>query len=291
MKTYAAIAGPSSSKYRVLNSISYPHVLSSFAFDRSARIFDHLTYDGLNGMLDSGAHSAWSRGEVIDLDAYIAWACAYAERYPRLRVTNLDVIPGEKGRLYPTVKERDRAVRESAENAERIRAAGLRVIEVMHLADPLEAFDAMLERRKPGEVVGIGGLAEQVKHGSVLGMFGDTVFDRLRVLNGGWRSLPPIHGFGVSITNILYRYPLASIDASSWVAPQKYGQVWARNKLRVPHGKKGVLARDRLRKAELNEYEMARVLDAWSAREVQLQRFWEQKGVTIEEEGLAHVGH
>lgn len=283
MKTYAALAS-SKEKYhlRALRETNYPYVLVSYAYDKSATWFDKLAYD-FRGMLDSGAFSVRTKGLEVDLDAYIAWALLYAAKYPNVRVTNLDVIPG----LRPSKRERDKAVTESADNAARIRAAGLRVVEVHHLADPLSSLEAMIGRRQPGEVIGVAGLGgagltDGGKNKDLGRAFGDGVFACLRDLCG-WGHFPPIHGFGVSVQSVLFRYPLASVDASSWVAPDRFGTVLHRNGT----AKRGNSLH--LRNSNVATAEGKRILDSWQRRDLELQGFWRDRGVVIEEEGAALV--
>lgn len=280
MKTYAAMPILSHPYRRALNEARYPQVLASFAFHEATDFEEVLGYSDFALMLDSGAHSVWKRGKTIDIDAYIAWAFTCAEKHPEVRVTNLDVIPGEHGRYFPSRAEIARAVAQSAENADTIRAAGLRVCEVHHYVDPIESLSAILDRRQPGEAVGIGGFAEMKRGVGGLNTFGDTVFAVLRD-RYGWHDLPPLHGFGSS-GQIGYRYPLASVDSSSWTSPCVYGTKFRGGKFHMTQ-KQPIRYRDK--SYDLANVEMRNVLDWWLARDREVTELWEKRGVRFQVEG------
>lgn len=261
---------------KVLRDSAYPYILVSYAYDKGRTWLGRLGYD-FSGMLDSGAFSVRSKGLEVDLGEYIEWAKAYVAEYPNLRVTNLDVIP----KVTDTKRVKLKASKESADNAERIRSEGLRVVEVHHLPDPISSFEAMIERRRPGEVIGVAGLGSKTEN--VGEMFGDGVFARLRD-TFGWDHLPPVHGFGVAAEALCYRYPLASIDASTWVAPDRFGQVYERGKLVTRKRHSGYL-----RHSDVAVSYGKSILGEWRQREDSIRDYWLNRGVVIEEEGLAVV--
>lgn len=289
MKTYAAVSTLSggTAKVDALNRSAYPYILTAYPFDKNRKTLPQITYP-FHAMLDSGAFSAWSRSEVIDLDKYIEWVLAYAVDYPDMRVTNLDVIPGTKGQP-PTEKEKKDAVRQSAENAAALRSAGLRVIEVHHALDDLDNLDKIVERRQPGEAIGLGGLSGIGASPKVSKLLGDAFFGRLANLCG-WDKLIPVHGFGIARGEIGFRYPLASIDASTWVAPQMYGQVAERGALGVKmrrHDRNSAF----LRNKPVASIYMSQLLNQWKEREAKTAAYWQMRGVAIVDEGNALVAH
>lgn len=272
MRTYAAVASMKEKYHaKVLREAAYPYVLVSYAYDKGRTWLARLGYP-FQGMLDSGAYSVKSKGLEVNLDDYIIWAKAYNEEYPGIRVTNLDVIPA----FTATKKERLKAGAQSVENAEIIREAGLMAIEVFHLADPIVTFEKMLDRRKPGEVVGVAGLG--VRAEGVGEALGDGVFARIRD-RYGWENVPPIHGFGISADTVCWRYPLASVDASTWVAPDRFGQVLEKGVIRRRERHSG-----HLRHSDVAVAEGKRILEDWKRREKTIHDYWANRGVRIEEE-------
>lgn len=269
--TFAAVAATTLGKW--LREFEYSRVLVSFAYDtKKHSIFNLFDYP-LTRMLDSGAYSAFSKGQKIDLDEYIAWAkeSARATTDP-IRVTNLDSIPGDQG-FHPTKREINRAVKQSAENAMAIRESGLLVCEVFHLFEPLSALEAILERRQEGEAIGMGGLGARVG-APTRQQFGDSVFSVLRD-TCGWDKLPPVHGFGVGSSSLALRYPLASCDASTWLAPHRWGmEVSARGKVSGRRQK-------RMMVPSHAQMHVKRMLDGWLNRERSLAALWKSRGIRI----------
>jgi hypothetical protein len=233
-------------------------------------------------MLDSGAYSAFAGGHPMpDLDEYAAWAIAQAQHtmFP-LRVTSLDVIPGGRD-LKPTRREQQKAMKQSRINARQLRAKGLRVIDVYHIFEPLKVLDEIVENRLPGETIGLGGL------GTFVGMqtriqWADAVFKRLKDLCG-WDALPPVHAFGVANTPLVFRYPLASADASSWNAPARWGyKVDKRGK--IDPSSRNPESNPYSRHSEVQKHHTHKMLNAWAEREHALKRVWQERGVTILDE-------
>lgn len=276
MKVYAAVSA-NQSDLHIETECSFPNLLISYAFDKrglfrdkmGALSLDPARYDFL---LDSGAFSVWTSGGVVDIDQYIEWARGFHDDLPVVRPINLDVIPGEHGGPPPDNRTRSKAVKQSERNADKIRAAGLPVMEVYHWHEPLKVLDKLLERREEGMPVGIGGVAGP---GSVNDKveFVDTVFDRLRKRCGGWDGIPPLHGLGISPEARLgRRYPWWSIDASSWQYPQRLGN-------RVGAGGKSRGKDHRTRQNDVAGIYMRRILRRWERVEEDMTRMWAQRGV------------
>lgn len=261
---------------KVLREAEYQYVLVSYAYDRGRTWLSRLGYQ-FQGMLDSGAYSVRTKGITVNLDEYVAWAKAYQDDYPGIRVTNLDVIPLGTA----TKRQRLKAGKESAANAAQMRESGLTPIEVFHMADPIETFESILDRRQPGEVVGIAGLG--VKADGIGEALGDGVFARIRD-RYGWENVPPLHGFGISAETVCWRYPIASVDASTWVAPDRFGQVFERGKLVTRKRHSG-----HLRHSDVAVSYGKRILGTWQKREQAIRDYWLARGVVIEQEGAPVV--
>lgn len=87
-------------------------------------------------MLDSGAFTAWSKGESVSLKEVMRNYGAIIDRfgpyYHRIVVINLDVIPGSRG-VTPTAAQIDEALIQSDRNFEELyRAFGDNVLPVFH---------------------------------------------------------------------------------------------------------------------------------------------------------------
>ena len=227
-------------------------------------------------MLDSGAFTAWGSGEEVDRDALVAWAHDRLRDHPSAELLNLDVIPG-KPQTPPTPRELEAAVEGSAVNAEALRVTGLRVIEVYHLYEPLSVLDAIMERRRPGERIALGGLARWTggPGGPIKRRFCRAAFGHLTRDDG---SIPPVHGLGVSPDSTQIgaaQFPWASCDSTSWVSMGRFGVGVTRTGKRL-----GGRSDSRAGNRALARLYSKRVLDAWKDDD-RYALMWATRGVTI----------
>lgn len=268
---YAGNAGPADrAALRAYASTGYPSVLISYVYDRERTFFEKLGYWPEHSMGDSGAFSVWTLGETIDLDDYIAWCRYYTEATPGFVPISLDVIPGRPG-TKPTMAERERAMAQSVENGDQIRAAGVGIMEVYHWHEPIEHLDRLLARRQPGELLGIGGLASGGSRTEKVA-FCDQVFAHVRDACG-WNALPPLHGLGVSPTSPLgVRYPWWSVDSSSWSLAGRFGRHVSGS------GRRGD-ADPRTSNRTVRQIYLTRVLDSWQRHDRTLTETWASRGV------------
>lgn len=277
-RVYAAVSA-NQSVLHIRTECSFPRLLVSYAFDKKAQFREKIRAceiepEGIDWLLDSGAFSVWTSGGVVDLDAYIEWAQGWHDEMPTVRAINLDVIPGTPGGKPPTKRDRTAAIKASEKNAQRIRDAGLPVIEVYHWHEPIEVLDAMLDRRQPGMAIGIGGVAG---HGSIVEKvaFVDGVFAHIKERAGGWDGIAPLHGLGIAPDAPLgRRYPWASTDASSWLYPQRLGR-------RIASGGKTIGNDRRNKNDDVTAIYMRRVLAKWTRFEQDLTGLWAARGVRI----------
>lgn len=166
--------------------------------------------------LDSGAYSAWNQNEVIDLKKYIAYL---KQNYKYLwAYVNLDVLPPgeERRRTHEMV---DKAAKQSYKNLQVMKDAGLAPIPVYHQGESLHYLDQMLIDGE--EYIGISCrkdlmAAEQRK-------WLDMVFSYITDRDG--KPLVKTHGFGITRTGFILRYPFYSVDSTTWSLTPAYGQI------------------------------------------------------------------
>lgn len=165
-------------------------------------------------MLDSGAFSAWTRGETIDLGDYIKFIVRHRELLDIY--INLDVIPGRRGGRA-SVREVERAAAASFENYQAMRAAGLDPLPVFHYGESFDWLERLLDSGA-GYIClgGTVGLRTGVKK-----EFLDKCFTRLTDREG--RPFVRVHGLGVTEGKFLMRYPWYSADSTSWCIAPIYG--------------------------------------------------------------------
>src|SRR5215510_8863381 len=103
----------------------------------------------INLFLDSGAYSAWTKGQTIDVREYIKFIQAAA---PWLSFyVNLDVIPGRADRVR-TVADVEASAAQSYRNLQIMKDAGLRPIPVFHHGEHFRWLEKMLA---DGEDIGV----------------------------------------------------------------------------------------------------------------------------------------
>jgi hypothetical protein len=256
---------------RTFATVGYPHVLCSFVYDRKRMFFEELlSYRPATCMGDSGAFSVWTKGETIDVDEYAAWALHYTNLIPGFVTVSLDVLPG-RPHVRPSVAARQAGMDQSLANGDRLRAKGLRIVEVFHLHEPIEFFDVLLDRRQPGEMIGLGALAAGTS-GPEVRAFCDAAFTHLRDRHG-WDALPPVHGFGIAPTSAAGgRYPWWSTDSSSWMSSAQFGKAIRRD------GRNNGDDSRTSNRAVRTLY-LQRVLESWKRRATDLDRLWASRGV------------
>lgn len=256
---------------RFLIALECRNVLVSYLSDPGGRVVRYMP-DRL--FLDSGAFSAWTRRFRIPIDDYVAWSSGYvrhANDRVQLVVANLDIIPGGFAAAdTASPSELVAAIREGMANADRLRAAGLRVAEVYHFGEPPEILGEILDRRQPGEMIALGGLAGRGQIPDKVRFVGDA-FDFIRARYDG--NVVPVHGFGIGPVSALGRaVPWYSVDASTWVNPRKFGHV------ADIHGALEMGLRRRNEPGEVWEY-FRRVLNAWQRATDELSERWSAEGV------------
>jgi len=249
----------------------YPHILISYYYDRRLDFFDKcLGYEPEHLIGDSGAFSAWTMGDEIDLEAYAEWCRIYLDRFAEFKCVSLDIIAGAREGIA-TRKENQRAMRESVLNGDALRAKGLPIMEVFHQGEPLRYLDKLLDRRQPGEVLGIS--PRDRRPASERQAFCDEVFSHLRDRDG-WTALSPTHALGVgAFSAIALRYPWWSLDSSSWIAASQYGKGVTRS-----GSFKGSDTRTRNR--SVRHLYLTRVLEGWRRQEDALTKLWADRGVS-----------
>lgn len=288
MKVYNAWSGPQTQLNAVVTEPPI-RLLTSYSYDQGKtplyeKIEARVPLTEVDLMGDSGAFSAWTIGKAVNLDGYIQWALDRRERFGQMEVINLDVIPGSPGKPAPK-KERQRAIAQSEANADQIRSHGLPVMEVFHLYDEdFAVLERLWGRRRPGELLGIGGIAGTSPSTKVKTAFGDKVFSFVKATNGGWQNIPPLHGLGVSPDSALcHRWPWWSVDSSSWTVWHRFGAEVRRD----GEAAKRTEGRGRTALKPMSDLYYLRVVQRWRRLEAQYTTLWNERGVTYDREVLA----
>lgn len=163
-------------------------------------------------MLDSGAFSAWSLDDTINMDDYAAFIKQYND-YVDIYV-GVDVIPGDKHTLR-TPEQIALSARKSYENLQYMKDKGLHPIPVVHQGEPLSWLERYLEDKEPY----IGFSRYRKAKESSINKWLDTCFDMIQK----YRPQTKTHGFAFTSHDVLLRYPWTTADSTSWILGAGFG--------------------------------------------------------------------
>jgi len=160
----------------------------------------HFTYPYPEVFLDSGAFSAFTQNETIDLSAY----CDYINRFKHLITTysNLDVISSAKGTLA---------------NQKDMECEGLKPLPVFHVSEDWKYLEDYITHYT---YIALGGMVPYLKRDKRKQLM-SWLLRCFKMAQG--RSV--FHGFGCTSWDVVCAYPWYSVDSSSWGASFRYGQV------------------------------------------------------------------
>lgn len=180
-----------------------------------------------NAMLDSGAFSAWTQNEEVNIENYTDFVLKNLDYFSY--IVNLDVIPGEWNRS-PTKKEAEIACRKGWENYKYMLSKGIpadKLIHVFHQGDNFEWLEKFMK--------------ENLKYIGLSPANDKTVQEKIKWLDKCMEittdkqgyPLNKWHGFAVTSLKMMLRYPWYSVDSSSWTTFARLGSIL------VPKYKKG----------------------------------------------------
>jgi hypothetical protein len=151
-------------------------------------------------IMDSGAFSVYTKGEVIDMDAYIEYIKEW-KRYLTAYVA-LDVIGDAEG---------------SFKNWIIMKEAGLDPIPIYHLHEPTELLYRYM---KLTNYIGVGGVASRMtaRNNKIL-------FDNFwrRVVDEEGMPKVKVHGMGITDVDVMTRYPWFCMTEEDHQVLTKYG--------------------------------------------------------------------
>lgn len=172
----------------------------------------------LDLFLDSGAFSAWTKGQAINVEAYAQFVLDHPGVFQA--VANLDVIPGAWG-LVPSQRDIDRSAAQGWENffflSNRLGAVGIAPVHIYHQGEDKKWLKKLLD--DGGEYIGISPGNDRTTREKILWL--DEIMPLLTDAKGF--PIRKMHGFGVTALEILHRYPWASADSTSWVMTSRFG--------------------------------------------------------------------
>lgn len=157
----------------------------------------------VNLFLDSGAFSAWSQGEEIDIQEYIEFI---KEHKDVIEVyANLDVI-GDPEATW--------------ENQLIMEEAGLSPLPCFHYGSPEKYLKRYVEKY---EYISLGGMVPVSTPALIEWL--DPIWTDYITDSQGMPKVK-VHGFGLTSLKLMMRYPWYSVDSTSWVVTGRLGSIY-----------------------------------------------------------------
>lgn len=175
---------------------------------------------GLKTFLDSGAYTAWTKNEVVDVDEYIQYVNKYDEGLSYFM--QVDEIPGKRG-YAATPEERLKSNEKTWDNFLYMHSkvkSPEKLVPVFHAGSDVRLLKRILEFEPKVDMIAIGAIVGKTKKEKIAKL--DTIFDV--VLNSKNPNVK-IHALGVQDFGLSELFPLYSADASSWIMVSANGSI------------------------------------------------------------------
>lgn len=160
--------------------------------------------------LDSGAFTAWTRGEAITVDMFIDFCKKYGEYFTV--IASLDVIGDAEATWTNYCRMYDEGV--------------VSIIPTYHMGEPIEALERMLtgdSSRSGADYIALGGMAGAGTTISKKRKFLNRCFEVMCSTSG--EALIKVHGFGVNSEELMFAYPWHSVDSTTWLSAARNGEL------------------------------------------------------------------
>lgn len=207
----------------------------------STAIADSVSF-GWELFLDSGAFTAFTKGAQIGVEEY----AEYIKKTQAVWKTcsSLDAI----GRGDMDSQEQLESARQSYRYFDQLTQLGAKVQPVYHVREPPRVLEAYIDRGH--DYIFIGGMVPETTQWLMQRL--DDLWERILTDKDG-RARVKIHGFGLTDSQLMFRYPWYSVDSSSWLMTGIFGacMFYDKNDKRRPL-KKVVFSKDSPVERKLN---------------------------------------
>lgn len=209
--------------------------LISYAYSEQVNQWFEATQGAPGNMIvDSGAFSAWNKGRVIDIDAYIAFAHSVIEngekQGKKIFVVNLDVIPGKPGetknlnkiigdshQLTSNKELIEISAKQGYQNLKIMVSNGIKPIHVFHQGENFKWVDRMIQYTDYIGISPANDMPVNSKKNWVTSVFEYLHFNKINV---------DTHGFAVWIPSLMKDLPWTSCDAATWRLVAGWGGIY-----------------------------------------------------------------
>lgn len=200
------------------------NILFSYIYQEPYKSKILLKRHKCNLFLDSGAFTAWSKGNVIDIDDYIKWVKGIKKDYPYPVIcANLDVIPGRSG-VKVTQEDIDVSATKGWENYLYMKSKGLESMHIFHQGEDFKWLKKMLKECKYIGISPCNDFTDKKKDEWLYITFGI-------IKKEGMLGKIKTHAFGMTSVDLLKKYPFYSADSSAYAFTSAFGIVHS------PYGK------------------------------------------------------
>jgi hypothetical protein len=159
--------------------------------------------------LDSGAYSAWTKGIVIDIQEYIQFI-KQNKRY--IEVYSVLDVMGDAEATW-----RNQMIMERA---------GLKPLPCFHYGESEKYLERYVDKYP---YIALGGMVPIEKRDLIPWL--DRLF-RDYICGKDGKPKVKVHGFGMTIHELLWRYPWFSVDSASWVFVGRNGGIFVPRKIK-----------------------------------------------------------
>lgn len=229
-------------KFIIKKGHVFNRLMSFFYKKRLTEVLEYKKTNKLSVMLDSGAFSAWNINKTVNIKEYVELCKKYKDKIDL--IVNLDVIPPKN-----VIKTKE-IFEESAKNGYRnyyyMVKKGISENKLIHVFHNGEDFKWLIKMIKEIPYIGLSPMVNKTTNEKAIWL--DKCMDIILKKSGTPKV--KFHGFAVTTTNLLKRYPWTSVDSSTWVhngiwrtllVPSKIKNEFSYSKiLRFPLLKKGI---------------------------------------------------
>lgn len=188
--------------------VRIPHILESWHYVHKQSFVDEMRLNNAKIFLDSGAFSAYTLGIKLSIEDY----CRYIQ-------VNEDIIRKEDGCIMASVMDGIGDAQETFENQHRMEQLGVRPLPCFHGGEDEAYLQYYVSKY---DYITIGGMVGMKT--AQLQIWLDRIWSRY-LLDGSGNPRIRVHGFGITATSLMERYPWQSCDSAAWVQAGGFGEL------------------------------------------------------------------
>jgi len=228
--------------------------------------------------MDSGAFTAWTRKEQIDIDEYIRFCL---DRLNIISyVVNLDVIPGEFGQKDLPPEEIERSAGLGYQNYHYMLSRGIPKEKLIHVFHQGENFKWLAQMVAEIPYIGLSPANDRTTPEKIMWLDQCMPY----VIDDQGYPVVKFHGFAVTAPRLMFRYPWYSVDSTTWQMMASNGHILMPRKVRGQYNYSQPWYTITISSESSRVKEAGHHYNTLSAAEQQeVVKYIESKGFTLEE--------